>query len=233
MSFQQLMTMGSLCLLVLACERGVGEGRGARHQCEVREGKVFCWGANTHGQLGLGDLKDRAKKEDAEQVNLGFDDAIAVAMGEEHTCALSKTGKVKCWGGNLYGQLGTGERGTRGSSADEMGDKLPAVNYGKGKAILLALGADHSCVALEDGGVKCWGHNDDGQLGIGDRNNRGSSAKDLGEALKAASAVGEAKVKALVAGGEYNATCAQTDDGWKCWGHEADAKKIKEKQERK
>ncbi|MBI3977919.1 MAG: hypothetical protein HY331_07015, partial [Chloroflexi bacterium] len=54
----------------------------------------------------------------------------AIAGGGEYTCAILDNGQVKCWGYNTYGQLGLGNTDNRGDAADEMGDKLPAVDLG-------------------------------------------------------------------------------------------------------
>jgi alpha-tubulin suppressor-like RCC1 family protein len=36
-------------------------------------------------------------------------EATAIAVGDSHTCALLMKGKLRCWGGNEKGQLGTGD----------------------------------------------------------------------------------------------------------------------------
>jgi alpha-tubulin suppressor-like RCC1 family protein len=51
---------------------------------------------------------------------------------------------------------------------------LAAVNLGEGQAVRhIAAGQIHTCAILTDGAVKCWGDNSKGQLGLGDRDNRG------------------------------------------------------------
>ena len=86
------------------------------------------------------------------------------------TCARLDNATVKCWGFNFHGALGLGDTVNRGDGANEMGDNLPAVNLGTGRtATAVTTGADHACARLDDGSVKCWGHNFHGKLGLGDQ----------------------------------------------------------------
>lgn len=66
---------------------------------------VKCWGLNILGQLGDDTEVERWTPVDV--VGLGGN-AIAVAAGDSHSCALLQGGRVKCWGENRYGQLGDG-----------------------------------------------------------------------------------------------------------------------------
>jgi alpha-tubulin suppressor-like RCC1 family protein len=83
-----------------------------------------------------------------------------------NTCVLFEQGQVKCWGGNLYGQLGYGDRRDRTSPPTEF------VPTGPEKIIQMALGDSHTCVLFEQGQTKCWGGNKYGQLGYGDKESR-------------------------------------------------------------
>ena len=67
--------------------------------------KVVCWGAGTNGQLGNGGLTDRLF---ADSTAVGLNNAIAVATGNLHSCALLADGTARCWGANSNGALGNG-----------------------------------------------------------------------------------------------------------------------------
>ncbi|HEY8039689.1 MAG TPA: hypothetical protein VIF15_07840 [Polyangiaceae bacterium] len=71
----------------------------------TRDGKVWCWGANGAGQLGLGDAKQRTTPTPVP----GLADVVQLAAGDDYACAVRASGEVLCWGGNAYGQLGTGD----------------------------------------------------------------------------------------------------------------------------
>lgn len=94
-----------------------------------------------------------------------------------HVCALRDDDTFTCWGGNDYNQLGRDETGTSraiGDSAGEMGDALTAVDLNGAVVTSAALGAYHTCALTTAGDAKCWGLNNYGQLGLGDRLNRGA-----------------------------------------------------------
>jgi alpha-tubulin suppressor-like RCC1 family protein len=83
---------------------------------------------------------------------------IAIATGENHTCALLKDHFVVCWGSNEFGQLGTG---------NERNSLVPAPVKRLEGVISITTGGSHTCALLADRTVECWGYNFFGQLGDG------------------------------------------------------------------
>lgn len=168
---------------------------GNSHVCAIlTDGAVKCWGESDQGQLGLGDTGDRGTSVNHMGVNLPSVDlgvdlgaearAVALALGARHSCALLESGAVKCWGRNQYGQLGLGDTTNRGDQPGEMGDALPAIDLGTGRtAVAITAWSDHNCALLDDGAIKCWGANNYGQLGQGDRNHRGDEPGEMGDRL--------------------------------------------------
>lgn len=217
-------------LLALDCAPGAtAVSGGGSHSCVLLEdGTVKCWGENYWGQLGQNDEVVRGRGsstmgDELPSVPLGPFVSVFVDSGGEFNCALADDGAVKCWGRNEYGQLGQGDNSTRGgpSTADDMGINLPVVDLGTGLAVeKISLGGMHACAVLTDGGLKCWGRNDKGQLGLGDTLNRGGNPDEMGDALAFVD-LGEGVTVWSVALGEAH-TCAIVGDGdVKCWGEKS------------
>lgn len=202
---------------------------GLTHSCAIlNDGSVKCWGYNGQGQLGLGDYLDRGDGPNEMGANLPVVDlgtgktAVRLAAGWTHTCALLNDASIKCWGSNYYGQLGLGYcpglARNRGDGPNEMGNNLPAVDLGDGKtAVQIVANYNHTCAILNDGSVKCWGHNNQGQLGLGDRESRGDETGETGDGLPAVD-LGTGNTAVQLAAG-YSHTCAILNDASvKCWG---------------
>jgi alpha-tubulin suppressor-like RCC1 family protein len=81
--------------------------------------------------------------------------AIDVAAGTWHTCAVLEGGGVKCWGSNQFGMLGypVDENPCTGLTPDT----CPLVDVGA-PVLQITAGVYHTCALLEGGDVKCWGH---------------------------------------------------------------------------
>jgi len=128
---------------------------GGGHACLVRDGGLWCWGRNDHGQVGDGSRTPRALP-----VRVPIAGTVtAVATGDAHTCAATKEGPVFCWGLDDAGQLGD-------LGGDEQG--FPRQVPDVANATALAAGKDFSCAVDGDTRtVRCWGDDSNGQLGDG------------------------------------------------------------------
>lgn len=89
-----------------------------------------------------------------------------VAVGMNHTCALTVTDEIRCWGDNWAGQLGAPSPscGLRDCSRVPIAVQCPAGEVCKFRS--LAAGGDHTCAVDTNGKAWCWG--EDGSLATGD-----------------------------------------------------------------
>ncbi len=141
---------------------------------------VRCWGLGTSAVNGQGNTTAYSSPP-ATAVNLGTNKlAIDLKVGWYGVCVLLSDSSIKCWGQNFNGFLGQNiaHNTIIGDSAAEMGDNLPAINFGVNGASetytvkSFTIGNSDSvngasgCAILHDGDVKCWGFNTDGELGI-------------------------------------------------------------------
>ena len=189
---------------------------GGRHVCALLTGgNVVCWGSNANGQTGnptrdaIGD--DEAPSA-AGPIDLG-DTAVDIAAGSEHTCARLTKGNVRCWGFGSSGRLGYGNTISIGNNETPAtaGDvKLGVTATG------IALGTNHTCAVVTNGGVRCWGNGAKGQLGYANTSSIGDdelpstvSNVDVGGPVTQL-ALGNGRTCALLTGGVV-----------RCWGDNA------------
>jgi alpha-tubulin suppressor-like RCC1 family protein len=145
---------------------------GFLHVCaQTAGGEAYCWGANSDGQLGNGAETDSPTTTPTPVLQSAGGAPLtgvqALAPGGFHTCAIVSGGEVRCWGDNDFGQLGDGTTTDRLTPAPVLqagGAPLTGVQA-------LAATDAHNCVRTT-AGVRCWGNNDDGQLGDGTTDDR-------------------------------------------------------------
>jgi len=173
---------------------------GGFHTCALTSsGGVKCWGFGGFGQLGDNTTTDRYTPVDVSGLTNGV---TAMATGYYHTCALTSSGGVKCWGYNDYGQLGDNTTIQRKIPVDVTG--LTGVTV-----TAIATGGRHTCALTSSGGIKCWGKNNYGQLGDNTTTNH----------LTPMNVTGLTNGVIAIAAG-YSHTCALTSSsGIKCWGY--------------
>ncbi len=181
---------------------------GQWHSCAVTAaGSAYCWGANSEGQLGDGSTT--ARNTPAPVFGLPAGTVVtAMAAGNGHTCALSSTGDVYCWGYNSAGQLGP--NGTGGGTPVLVSDL-------GGPASAIAVGVNRSC-AVVSGTLLCWGQNGRGQLGDGTTTNRNTPAPVTGPGGSGSLS----GVTAVALGMSHS--CAIASGAVYCWGDNSDGR---------
>lgn len=134
-----------------------------------------------------------------------------------HSCVLFGDGRMKCWGANVYGELGLEDVNDRGDNPGEMGMNLPTIALGTGRVPVTIDGGEvHTAVLLDDGTVKVFGNASANSYGDGIT--RGDNLGEMGDSLPTVS-LGTGKTAAAIAGGVYHTCAILTDGGIKCWGN--------------
>ena len=154
---------------------GIAVACGGYHTCVLSSsGGVHCWGQDSSRQLGR-ETPDNYPVYSPPLVPV-MTGVAQVTAGSAHTCVLSVTGGVSCWGSNSHGQLGTGRSPSPYNDDDDSG-WFPYTDdwlkLGEEPTVVLAgvasvtAGQYHTCALTLDGSVLCWGDNWSGQVGNG------------------------------------------------------------------
>ncbi|MCL2824897.1 MAG: hypothetical protein FWD57_12990 [Polyangiaceae bacterium] len=183
---------------------------GGLHTCAITEaGEIMCWGFNNCGQLGNGTTDGYWIQHNTKPAPvIGFNGKpVAVSAGHEHTCALTDTGEVMCWGYNQQGQLGIGTIG-HGGDPDDIGIPVPQQVVGLEPVLRISAGGDHTCAITNGHVAKCWGNDGVGAV----------TGNKIGEIPFPTLVPGlGSDVKTISAGGVH--TCAMSGFGTvHCWG---------------
>ena len=146
---------------------------GEKHCCAISVNlHLKCWGNNGNGVLGQGNTDNIGDDpyemgDNLTKIDLGTNFNVSdIQCGWKHSCALSTTQYVKCWGSNEAGKLGLGDTSDRGDVIGEMGDNLHVLDFGDDFVpYLLGGGQHHNLVISTTGTLKAWGWGAQGQLG--------------------------------------------------------------------
>ncbi|MCL2823602.1 MAG: RCC1 repeat-containing protein, partial [Polyangiaceae bacterium] len=180
----------------------VAVAAGGNHTCALKKsGGVVCWGARLNGQLGeMGKgVTWPGKKLVPGEVNVLDSGVSAISSGRLHSCAMTVSGDVYCWGYS----------GSGGGTGSDMDKNTQVVLPRPGDAAKsISSGSDHGCAQTSADGLVCWGLNYNAQLGGGSSvyEKSGIGVSGLGSGVVA------------VSGGNSH-TCAILDTGMvMCWG---------------
>lgn len=167
--------------------------------CALRAtGAVVCWGGNYGGQLGNGAATHTYASTPTPQTVLGINDAVDIAVGHDHACAVRATGTIMCWGANYARALGTG------NGPDS---SVPAAVLNVSDAVKVAGGGGFGCAIRATGQAVCWGANNYGQCGTG------STSFTTGTA-----AVANLNDAVQIDAGTNHACVVRGTGGIDCWG---------------
>jgi alpha-tubulin suppressor-like RCC1 family protein len=197
---------------VLNIASAIAVTAGFDHTCAVLgDGNTRCWGLNDGGQLGTGTSGGANQRSGSPLTVSG--PVFGVDAGGNHTCAMTPTGTVNCWGSGSFGELGNDA--FIGSAVPVTVVRLDSTGGTAAQnAVSLGLGFDHSC-AVVDGffaGAKCWGRNNRVQLGRNVPLAQAATPDDVHELVT------QTSTAARVASG-FAHSCAVYQNGTVgCWG---------------
>jgi alpha-tubulin suppressor-like RCC1 family protein len=140
---------------------------GVDHSCAVMaDGTAQCWGRGDYGQLGNGLTTNRLVPVPVSGITglTPATTALSLTTGSLHSCAVMADGTSKCWGYNSFGQLGNGSKTYSPVPGPVLVSGITGLSPGT-TALSVSAGGSHSCAVMADGTAKCWGNNNNGQVG--------------------------------------------------------------------
>jgi len=158
---------------------------GDSHTCALTsDGKAYCWGSNSKGELGDGTTT--ASGTSGPRKVIGGHTFRTIDVGYSGSCAITTRGKAYCWGDNTGGENGDG-------TIVASGENGPQKVIGGHTFVRIAVGEMHVCALTQKGAAYCWGYNWSGMLGDGTTNNsvEGGPVKVLGNHKFVTITVGE------------------------------------------
>lgn len=179
----------------------------------LADGTAKCWGAVPDGSTTPTPLALPTPVLDG---GVPLTDIAQIAAGNTHFCALIADGTARCVGNNANGQLGVDPastpfgNGSGSATPVAVGGATPLVDITQ-----LVAAQDHTCARIADGTARCWGRNNNGNLGNGTLVDSHAPVEVLGFHTEAIQ----------LSAGMVNHTCALLGDGTvRCWGNNANGK---------
>ncbi|KAK7256789.1 hypothetical protein RIF29_30273 [Crotalaria pallida] len=135
---------------------------GGRHSAVITDaGALLTFGWGLYGQCGQGNNADQLRPTLVPSLlGIGVE---KIAAGLWHTLCVTVDGQIYAFGGNQFGQLGTGS-----DQPETTPTQLDASHFDNKRSSIVSCGARHSALLTDDGQLFTWGWNKYGQLGLGD-----------------------------------------------------------------
>lgn len=140
---------------------------GESHACALKfDGTVSCWGDGDKGATGDGNTSAHSVLTPHNISSSLVSNAVYITVYDLSTCVVLESGLVKCWGDADNNRLADGNFSDHAIAVPTLVETSWLNNVKK-----LGLGYSHGCALINDGTVKCWGENTNGQLGNGTNTN--------------------------------------------------------------
>jgi alpha-tubulin suppressor-like RCC1 family protein len=142
------------------CDQQIIDFANGSYHCIARNssGKVYSWGWNSWGCLGIGSEDESFHKPKLNQY-LNNEFVTDISCGFGHSLVLTNCGEVYAWGSNYYGQIGNG-------CNNNQVIPIKVKGFNNERVVMISCGWGHSMALTECGHVYSWGANYSGQLGV-------------------------------------------------------------------
>ena len=158
---------------------------GSSYTCAITaSGNLYCWGQGDYGALGDNNTTPhnvatpfRVFAGGSEEVEIAGDNngshlanVKQVSSGSFHTCAVTASGNLYCWGNGSFGRLGNNSNTNVATPSRVLQGGASAVSTDNNGANLVnvssvSAGIYNTCAVTASGNLYCWGRGDSGQLG--------------------------------------------------------------------
>ena len=195
---------------------------GSFHTCAtLGTGQVRCWGVGEHGRIGDGTQADRKHPVRVLAVaGTGpLTDVVQVVGGSAHTCARLSNRQVRCWGINANHELGIQAPAVQRLRPVVVQQRTPSHPPLTG-VIGLGAGSNTTCAVLNTREVRCWGDDQQGELGNGTTTGQVGPVAVRSPAGGIDPPPGPGNLTGITqVGGGGDHVCARRNDGRAfCWG---------------
>ena len=153
----------------------IGAGFMGTHSGMIQnDGKLFMWGSNQHGELGIATY-DEGGEDKVDKPRYVLNDAKFISLGQDFSALIKTDDTLWMTGVNNIGQLGDGTTIDKSEFKKIMND----VSF-------VSSGGAHSLAVQKDGSLWVWGYNGFGQLCNGTNSNTSLTPQKIMDGVKAA-----------------------------------------------